>query len=115
MKVQTSSSTVFAMLLGLTLGPAVVDTDVNATELGPILEEEIDDYVSSTGTYTGFSRGGSLGDFPTILVESYHDYNRSEARAFNQDVGVGQPEQGEFAAFERARNFPEEIGSDKDW
>jgi hypothetical protein len=43
MKVQTSSSTVFAMLLGLTLGPAVVDTDVNATELGPILEEEIDD------------------------------------------------------------------------
>jgi hypothetical protein len=115
MKVQTSRSTLFAMLLGLTSGPAIAATDVNATELGPILEEAINDYDSSTDTYTEFSKGSDLSVFPAILDESSHDYNRSEARAFNQDVGVGQLEQGEFAAFERSTNFPEEIGGETDW
>jgi hypothetical protein len=45
MNVQPSRSVLFAMLLGLTWGPAVAATDVNAADLGPILEGAIYDYV----------------------------------------------------------------------
>ena len=115
MKAQTSRSTVFAMLLGLTLGTAVAATDVNAGDLGPILEGAIHDYDGSTDTYTAVSKGNVRSGYlsENILDESYHDYDRSDALAFNENVD--QLEEGEFAALEEGVSVPWEISSERDW
>ena len=114
MKVQTSRSTKFAMLLGLTLGAAVAATNANAGDLGPILEGAVHDYDGSTDTNAVVSKGSSSGYLNEIILdESYHDYNHSDALAFNEDVG--QLEKGEFAALEKATSFPKEISAERDW